>query len=243
VREVFFNAVRIGLFDPILLGVHAGTNLLRSGQVEVQDGSLRASPAPSAQERTAAGLICGGLGGCVVNPVEVLKTRMQAQGGSTGYQHGYTSVSSALAELVRKEGLAGCVQGMSTSILRGLLGPGSQLVAYNEMKAAAAARGVDTAAVSTHIGCALGSAAVSTLCVSPVDVVRTRLYNQPVGSQWYASGVDAALQLARTEGPFAFYKGALSHYLRLGPHMVLVFGFLEQLKSFRARAVSRKCGS
>eukprot|EP00965_Chrysotila_dentata_P238314 6202419-Pleurochrysis_carterae.AAC.6 len=74
---VFFNAVRIGLFDPILLGVHAGTNLLRSGQVEVQDGSLRASPAPSAQERTAAGLICGGLGGCVVNPVEVLKTRMQ----------------------------------------------------------------------------------------------------------------------------------------------------------------------
>ena len=26
------------------------------------------------------------------------------------------------------------------------------------------------------------------------------------------------------------YKGALTHYLRLGPHMVLVFGILEQLK-------------
>lgn len=55
-----------------------------------------------------------------------------------------------------------------------------------------------------------------------------RLYNAPPG--WYSSGLDAAAQLASLEGPLAFYKGALTHYLRLGPHMVLVFGILEQLK-------------
>ena len=79
--------------------------------------------------------------------------------------------------------------------------------------------------------CALASAAVSVACVNPVDVVRTRLYNAPPGR--YASGVEAGLALAQTEGLFAFYKGALTHYLRLGPHMVLVFGILEQLKKWR----------
>ena len=79
---------------------------------------------------------------------------------------------------------------------------------------------------------ALASAAVSVACVNPVDVVRTRLYNAPPGR--YASGVEAGLALAQTEGLFAFYKGALTHYLRLGPHMVLVFGFLEQMKKMRS---------
>ena len=62
-----------------------------------------------------------------------------------------------------------------------------------------------------------------------LQVTRTRLYNAPPGR--YAGGVDAAWQVvASGEGLLAFYKGALSHYLRLGPHMVLVFGILEQLK-------------
>ena len=69
--------------------------------------------------------------------------------------------------------------------------------------------------------------------VSP-QVTRTRLYNAPAGR--YASGVDAAWQvIASGEGPFAFYKGALTHYLRLGPHMILVFGILEQLKMMLGR--------
>ena len=59
-------------------------------------------------------------------------------------------------------------------------------------------------------------------------MTRTRLYNAPPGR--YASGLDAARVLASVEGPLAFYKGALTHFLRLGPHMILVFGFLEQIK-------------
>ena len=81
---------------------------------------------------------------------------------------------------------------------------------------------------NNQVCCALASAVVSVLCVNPVDVVRTRLYNAPPGR--YSGGADAAAQLVALEGPYAFYKGALTHYLRLGPHMVLVFGILEQLK-------------
>ena len=219
-REVCFNAVRIGLYDPILSA---------SGAV-----SGRGERAPSARERMAAGFTCGALGGCCVNPIEVLKVRMQAYGGLTGHQHAIPSPAAGLAALVREEGLAGCLRGVGTSTARGVLGPGSQLIAYNELKAAAVGHGADPAAAPTHVSCALASAAVSVACVNPVDVVRTRVYNAPAGL--YASGADAARRLLRTEGPLALYKGSLTHYLRLGPHMVLVFGILERLKSMRARS-------
>ena len=158
---------------------------------------------------------------------------MQALGGLTGFQHQYDGPASALLKLWCDEGVGGFSRGLGTSTLRGLLGPGSQIVAYNEVKAAAVARGVDGSAVSTHVTCALLSAVVSVACVNPVDVTRTRLYNAPPGR--YVGGVDTALALARIEGPLAFYKGALTHFLRLGPHMVLVFGILEQIKLVRHR--------
>jgi len=219
-REVCFNAVRIGLSDSVLESIHAGV------------GEPGSAPAPA--ERVAAGLTCGALGGCCVNPIEVLKVRMQAQGGATGFQHEYKGVIDGLASLLREEGVAGVFRGIGTSTVRGLLGPGSQLIAYNECKRFATEKGASPASVTTHIGCALASAAVSVLCVNPVDVVRTRVYNQP-RADWYTGGLDAAKQLVQTEGWSAFYKGASTHYMRLGPHMVLVFGILEQFKALRKR--------
>tara|TARA_B110001452_G_scaffold172073_1_gene144124 strand:+ start:632 stop:1534 length:903 start_codon:yes stop_codon:yes gene_type:complete len=218
-REICFNAVRIGLLDTVTDFVHATASAL---------GVAEPSAPPGGSERLAAGLTCGALGGCCVNPIEVLKTRFQAFGGLTGFQHAYSGPLSALADLAKTEGAAGLLRGVGVSTLRGLLGPGSQIVAYGEFKRAAVARGADAAAVRTHVGCALASAAISILCVNPVDVIRTRLYNAPPGR--YASGLDAATQLVTSEGASAFYKGALTHYLRLGPHMVLVFSLLEQLK-------------
>ena len=117
--------------------------------------------------------------------------------------------------------------------MRGMLGPGSQIYAYGEIKTWAVSQGASPSSSATHVACAVASAAVSVACVNPLDVTRTRLYNAPPGR--YAGGVDAAMALVQTEGPLAFYKGSLTHFLRLGPHMVLVFGILEQMKLMRAK--------
>lgn len=117
--------------------------------------------------------------------------------------------------------------------------------------------------------------------VNPVDVLRTRLFNQPFGPDGkglrYAHGLDAARKVLSVEGPAALYKGAPNpssttilagrdidfpcmhefvassfvmypfsslspgcsgagaNLIRLGPHMVLVFVFLEQFKKMAAK--------
>jgi solute carrier family 25 protein 34/35 len=115
-------------------------------------------------------------------------------------------------------------------------GPGSQIFAYTWFKEQAGALGLAASSSWTHGLCSLASAAVSVACVNPVDLVRTRMYNQPFGPRgeglWYRHGADAAFKVVSVEGPWALYKGAGAHYARLGPHMVLVFVILEQLKAY-----------
>ena len=218
-REFFFNAIRIGLFEPITDTVHS-----MSGS----DGPITSS------ERLAAGLTAGALGGLLINPVDVCKTRFQALGGLTGHQHHHQGGLDALSSLVRDEGVRGLFNGAATNTLRGFLGPGSQIVAYSWLKQNSQSVGLTPSSPVTHVACSLTSAAMSVACVNPVDVIRTRLYNQPFAEGgrglWYAHGMDAAGKIASSEGLGAFYKGAGSHFARLGPHMVLVFVILEQLK-------------
>jgi solute carrier family 25 protein 34/35 len=57
--------------------------------------------------------------------------------------------------------------------------------------------------------------------MNPIDVVRTRFYDQTyvnnVGAN-YNSGFDAIKKIFNYEGPSAFYKGLTTHFLRIGPH-------------------------
>ncbi|EGB11889.1 mitochondrial oxoglutarate transporter [Aureococcus anophagefferens] len=205
-REFAFNCARIGSFEPALAVVG---------------------------HPMAAGFLCGSLGGCVANPVEVLKVRFQALGGATGHQHAAFSNAgfwASLRRLVADEGWRACAKGLGVSTLRGALGPGTQLPAYYELKRRCAAAGLDADSPAVHGCCSAASAGVSIAFCNPADVVRTRVYNGPAGNARYADAVDAFRKILAAEGPTAFYKGAGSHFLRLGPHMVLVFVILEQLR-------------
>ena len=70
VREGVFNFFRIGSFEPLLALVHNDKD----------------TPAPI-HLKIPVGLFCGVLGGFMANPIDLLKIRMQAFGGATGFQH------------------------------------------------------------------------------------------------------------------------------------------------------------
>jgi Mitochondrial carrier protein/EF-hand domain len=75
----------------------------------------------------------------------------------------------------------------------------------------------------------LSSGAVSVVFMNPIDVIRTRYYNQHYSNGKgisYTSGIDAFHKIITNEGGKAFYKGFFSHFLRIGPHFCLTFMFL-----------------
>lgn len=51
------------------------------------------------------------------------------------------------------------------------------------------------------------------------------------GKPEYRGAVDVWMKLIRNEGVFALWKGFTPYYMRLGPHTVLTFIFLEQMNA------------
>ena len=91
--------------------------------------------------------------------------------------------------------------------------------------------------------CALGAGAANVAVINPVDVLRTRLYSQPLDAAGkgvlYDGALDAASKILRIEGAGAFYKGATAHFLRVGPHTMLTFVFIGLIR----RAVGYRAAS
>ena len=61
-------------------------------------------------------------------------------------------------------------------------------------------------------------------------MVSTRLYQSAGRATRYRGPVDCLVQTVRGEGISALQKGWLAQYARLGPHTMLTFVFLEQVK-------------
>jgi hypothetical protein len=88
--------------------------------------------------------------------------------------------------------------------------------------------------LGVHMLSGLTAGLATCVANNPVDVLRSRLYNQPLDAQGqgrlYSSAGDAVRKIVAMEGARAFYKGFWSHYCRAGPHFVLTFVFLERMR-------------
>jgi len=82
--------------------------------------------------------------------------------------------------------------------------------------------------IPCHFFSAVGAGAVTTLCASPIDVVKTRFMNSAPGQ--YRGATHCAMNMYREAGVKAFYKGAVPAFLRFGPWNVVMFISYEQLK-------------
>jgi len=208
-REASKSFFRIGCFTPILDQLHDAAQ----------------GPAPL-YKRMAAGMSSGAIAALVCNPIELVKTRQQAAGGG--------AVLDGFRQLHAAEGLAAMWRGTAVSMCRSAMVTGPHLTTYTALKEAVAARGWLADAPPLHMLASLAGAFAGVCCNQPLDVVRNRLYNQPIGADGqgtlYAGAIDCAKQLLRSEGPLGLYRGFSSHYLRVGPHYVLTFTFLEQIK-------------
>ncbi|XP_078736336.1 kidney mitochondrial carrier protein 1-like [Lampetra fluviatilis] len=193
-------------------------------------------------ETLPVNVLCGVLSGVVsstiANPTDVLKIRMQAQGGV--FQ---TGMIGSFIDIYQQEGTRGLWRGVMQTAQRAAIVVGVELPVYDITKKHLILSGVMGDTVLTHFVSSFACGLAGALASNPVDVVRTRMMNQrhlkstgaatttAAGtSALYRGTLHCMLQTFRTEGFMALYKGFWPNWLRLGPWNIIFFITYEQLK-------------
>lgn len=224
-----------------------GINSARLGiyNTAVENGYTRGKDGKQSIWRNA---FWGGLGGFIgsalASPFFMLRTHLQSQAVTqiaVGYQHKHTGMMSALKEIFQKHGIRGLYRGVAVTMPRAMLGSGGQLAGYGYTKDILLRHPLyaqqPDRLVSFLSGIAGGT--VMAITMTPPDVVATRLYNQGVDAKgkgiYYNGVVDCFMKILKTEGVAGLYKGFWPHYMRIGPHSMLVLVFFDELKAIRKK--------
>lgn len=182
---------------------------------------------PFIQKIALAGF-SGFFGGVVGTPADLVNVRMQNDCKlPIEKRRNYKNCFEALIRIYRTEGYLRLHTGTTMASSRGMLMTVGQLAFYDEFKYQLLKTGYFQDNVYTHFTASLSAAGIATVITMPLDVLKTRLMNAKPGE--YSGILDCAKDIFKN-GPAGFYKGFTPAFVRLGPHTVLTFVFLEQLK-------------
>ncbi|UNI22519.1 hypothetical protein JDV02_008401 [Purpureocillium takamizusanense] len=213
------SILRQGTYSTARFGIHASlsASLLQCSGRETL---------PLSWNVACAGL-AGGLAGLIGNPTEVVLVRMCADGAKSPQDR--FRYGNALVGMVRvwtDEGARAFTKGLAPNVARSILMSVSQIATYVSAKqhlVRSAGRNDD---IATHVLSSLAAGTVATTLCAPADVLKSRMQN--------SAGKDSLLRVIRSglreEGPRFLMKGWTPAWLRLTPHTVLTFVFMEQLR-------------
>lgn len=182
---------------------------------------------PFYQKILIAGL-SGGLGGIIGTPADLVNVRMQNDSKlPIDQRRNYKHCLEALGRIVRQEGPTRIFAGTTMASSRGMLVTVGQLAFYDEIKQQLLRTPYFVDNLATHFTASLSAGVIATLITMPLDVLKTRLMNAKPGE--YSGILHCARDVLKV-GPSGFFKGFVPAFVRLGPHTILTFIFLEQLK-------------
>jgi len=165
------------------------------------------------------------------NPADVLNVRMQHDAAlPPADRRNYKHALDGLVRMAREEGVGSLWRGVWPNSMRALLMTASQLASYDQFKRMllrTESLGMKDD-LTTHFTASCLAGFVATTICSPVDVIKTR-----VMSAKDKSGLGKLLvDIYRKEGLGWMFKGWVPSFIRLGPHTIVTFLFLEQHKKW-----------
>lgn len=190
-------------------------------------------------KKAVAGMIAGGVGAVVGTPAEVSLVRMTADGMKpVGEQRGYKNVFNALSRITKEEGVMTLWRGCAPTVGRAMVLNIAQLASYDQAKEMILASGVVGDHIGAHAMASTCSGFIATFVSIPLDSAKTKLQNMKTvnGVQEYSGMSDALRRTAAKDGVFSLWRGFMPYFLRLGPHTILTFIGLEQLKAAYQRS-------
>lgn len=184
------------------------------------------------------------MSGIVTCPLDVIKTKLQAQGGfrlatAESPQHlklAYKGMMGTGKIILKEEGLRGLYRGLGPIILGYLPTWAVWFTVYGKTKEAALGSGYSQ--FSANFMSSLVAGSTSTVVTNPIWVVKTRMMSQVSSASssvsrppWhYTSTLDAFRKMYRTEGILSFYSGLTPALLGLS-HVAVQFPLYEYLKT------------
>lgn len=186
-RSMLYGAYRVGLYSTI--------------RSKLGDGD------PTLMHRLLSGMFTGGIGAMLSCPLDVVRTRMQADSGVirngryvTGLRRGeavrYRGMMSAFMTIFRQEGLKnGLYRGASVTVARASVLNGSQLASYDTLKRKLKWEEGPV----LHCFCALLSGIIAQTVIMPIDTIKSQMM---LGNGWR----DVTIILKKN-GPFYLYRG------------------------------------
>ncbi|KAI8808824.1 mitochondrial carrier domain-containing protein [Cladochytrium replicatum] len=238
VYQVLLNGTRLGMYEPL-------RDAFQSGVMNNFPSTRREN---GTQPHTASMVFSGGMSGVVgafiASPIFLVKTRMQSytsHGTAVGFQHDYVKkgMLRALWIIGQREGLRGLYRGVDVAMVRTGAGSSVQLPGYDLTRRALLRTGWfnekdGSAKMRLDFSSSLITSVFVCLVMNPFDVATARMYNQRAATDGkgvlYKNGFDCMVKTVQHEGIGALYKGVIPHYLRIGPHTILTFVFLGQVK-------------
>ncbi|KAI9804768.1 MAG: hypothetical protein M1825_001136 [Sarcosagium campestre] len=219
-RQLTYSTTRFGVYE------------------ELKSDLTTATSSPSLPSLIAIASASGFLGGVAGNPADVLNVRMQNDASLPPAQRrNYRHAADGLVRMVRDEGMRALFRGVWPNSMRAVLMTASQLASYDGFKRAIVARRLPFLppdSTATHFAASLAAGFVATTVCSPVDVVKTRVMSATstaASATQQQKGLLAFLtDTYRAEGVRWMFKGWVPSFIRLGPHTIATFLFLEQHK-------------
>lgn len=217
------SLLRQGTYSTVRFGVY---EFLKESYVE------KTGKSPNTTVLLPMSMLAGALGGLVGNPSDVVNIRMQNDSSlPLDKRRNYRNAFDGIIRISKEEGVKSLFRGLLPNLVRGVLMTASQVVTYDFAKGILVDFcSLDPSKKSTHFSASLLAGLVATTICSPADVVKTRIMN--AGNN--RGGAVSILMLAvRNEGVAFMFRGWLPSFIRLGPHTIVTFLALEQLRKYR----------
>jgi hypothetical protein len=182
-----------------------------AGALSTPGGGAGGQP-PALLHKVLSGVVCGGLAAAVCTPTDVVKVRMMADASASNATPRYKGIAHAFADIYWREGARGLYTGISPTVQRAAVVAAVELASYDECKTLLVQyTGLAPNSKVTHFAASTMAGFLCTIASSPLDVMKSRVMNQPVDAAGrgltYTSTVDCLRKSVAAEGVASLWKG------------------------------------
>ncbi|KAG8387373.1 hypothetical protein BUALT_Bualt02G0014600 [Buddleja alternifolia] len=218
-RQATYTTARLGSFK-----------ILTNKAIEANDGK----PLPLYQ-KALCGLTAGAIGACFGNPADLALVRMQADATLPAHQRrNYTNAFQALYRIVADEGVLALWKGAGPTVVRAMALNMGMLASYDQ-SVEFFRDNLGLGEASTILGASSVSGFFAASCSLPFDYIKTQIQKMQPDAQGkypYTGSLDCAMKTLKAGGPFKFYTGFPVYCVRIAPHVMMTWIFLNQIQKF-----------